>query len=115
MRLAHWRPLSETQIVRVKQIHYTAAMKTAVIPQVRVEPELRAQLDAVLTENETLSDFVETAVRRAVEHRRVQTAFHARGEAALEHYQRTGISHSAKDVFDSLQAKLDTRRKQVLG
>jgi len=30
-------------------------MKTAVIPQVRVEPELRAQLDAVLTENETLS------------------------------------------------------------
>ena len=44
-------------------------MKTAVIPQVRVAPELRAQLDAVLTENETLSDFVKTAVRRAVEHR----------------------------------------------
>ena len=44
-------------------------MKTAVIPQVRLAPELRAQLDAVLTENETLSDFVETAVRRAVEHR----------------------------------------------
>jgi len=96
-------------------MHYTAKMKTAVIPQVRVEPELRAQLDAVLTEDETLSDFVETAVRRAVEHRRVQTAFHARGEAALEHYQRTGISHSAKDVLDSLQAKLDARRKQVLG
>ena len=90
-------------------------MKSAVIPQVRVEPELRAQLDAVLTENETLSDFVETAVRRAVEHRRIQTEFHARGQAAFEHYQRTGLSHTAKDVFDSLQAKLNARRKQILG
>ena len=60
-------------------------------------------------------DFVETAVRRAVEHRRVQTAFHARGEAAIGHNQRTGVSHSAKDVFDCLQAKLDARRRQVLG
>lgn len=90
-------------------------MKTAVIPQVRVEPELRAQLDSVLTENETLSDFVETAVRRAVEHRRVQTEFHARGQAAFEHYQRTGISHTAEAVFDPFQAKLDARRKQILG
>lgn len=90
-------------------------MKTAVIPQVRVEPELRAQLDAALTDNETLSDFVESAVRRAVEHRRVQTEFHARGQAAFEHYQRTGISHTAKHVFDSLQVKLDARRKRILG
>jgi Arc/MetJ-type ribon-helix-helix transcriptional regulator len=90
-------------------------MNTAVVTQVRVEPELRAELDAVLTEDETLSDFVETAVRRAVEHRRVQTAFHARGQAAFEHHQRTGIAQNAKDVFDSLQAKLDARRKQVLG
>jgi hypothetical protein len=96
-------------------MQYTAIMKSAVIPQVRVEPELRAQLDAVLTEDETLSEFVETAVRRAVEHRRVQAAFHGRGVAALERYQRTGISHAAKDVFDSLQAKLDARRKKVLG
>lgn len=48
-------------------------MKSAVIPQVRVEPELRAELEAVLQEGETLSEFVETAVRNAVEFRRVQT------------------------------------------
>jgi hypothetical protein len=90
-------------------------MKTAVIPQVRVEPELRAELDAVLTENETLSGFVEAAVGRAVEHRRVPTAFHALGPAAFEHFQRTGISHNAKDWFDSLQAKLDARRSTQAG
>ena len=68
MHLLHPAAPFETRIARVKQMHCAATMKTAVIPQVRVAPELRAQLDAVLTENETLSDLVETAVRRAVEH-----------------------------------------------
>jgi hypothetical protein len=35
-------------------------MKSAVIPQVRVEPELRAELEAVLKDGETLSEFVES-------------------------------------------------------
>jgi hypothetical protein len=48
-------------------------MKDAVIPQVRVETELRASLDAVRRPGETLTDFVEVAVRNAVEYRRVQT------------------------------------------
>ncbi|MFN7724032.1 MAG: YlcI/YnfO family protein, partial [Rubrivivax sp.] len=39
-------------------------MKTAVIPQVRVEPKLRADLDAVLLPGETLTEFVEASVRR---------------------------------------------------
>ena len=90
-------------------------MKLAVIPQVRVGPEMSAHLDSALTENETLSDFVETAVRLAVEHRRIQTEFHARGQAAFEHYQRTGISHTAKDVFDSLPVKLAGLCKRILG
>jgi len=42
-------------------------MKTAVIPQVRVEPALRADLGAVLLPGETLTELVEAAVRRAVE------------------------------------------------
>lgn len=40
-------------------MHYAGAMKTAVIPQVRVEPELRADLDSVLLPGETLTEFVE--------------------------------------------------------
>ena len=52
-----------------------AAMKKAVIPQVHVEPAaLRAELEQVLATNESISDFVEAAVRRAIEHRRVQAA-----------------------------------------
>ena len=90
-------------------------MKSAVIPQVRVEPELRAELEAVLREGETLSGFVEACVRNAVEFRQVQTRFHARGQAAWEHFQATGESVSTDEVLAKLQAKLDARRKQLEG
>ena len=90
-------------------------MKSAVIPQVRVEPELRAELEAVLQEGETLSEFVETSVRNAVEFRRVQRRFHERGQAAWEHYRSTGVSVPADEVLTKLQAKLDGKRKQLGG
>jgi len=90
-------------------------MKSAVIPQVRVEPALRAELEAVLQEGETLSGFVEASVRNAVGFRRVQTLFHERGQAAWEHYQTTGESVSADEVVAKLQARLDARRKQLGG
>lgn len=88
-------------------------MKSSVIPQVRVEPELRAQLDAVLAENETLSEFVEDAVRRAVERRRVEASFHARGEAAWQAFARTGAAVSSDDVLGKMQARLEVRRQQL--
>jgi hypothetical protein len=59
----------------VTQKQYTAPVKSAVIPQVRVGPELRAELEAVLRQGESLSEFVEASVRSAVEFRRVQTRF----------------------------------------
>jgi vancomycin resistance protein YoaR len=88
-------------------------MKSAVIPQVRVEPELRAELEAVLQQGETLSEFIETTVRSAVEFRRMQTRFHERGQTAWEHYQSTGLNLSADEVLAKLQKKLDARRKQL--
>lgn len=90
-------------------------MKSAVIPQVRVEPELRAELEAVLQKGETLSEFVESSVRNAVAFRRVQTRFHEHGQAAWEHYQATGEWVSTDEVVGKLQAKLDAKRKQLGG
>lgn len=88
-------------------------MKTSVLPQVRVAPELRADLESVLREGETLSQFVEATVRGAVEYRRVQAAFHARGEAQWQAYLRTGVAHPADEVLARLRARLDARRKQL--
>ena len=96
-------------------MHYDGAMKDAVIPQVRVESGLRASLDAVLRPGETLSDFVEVAVRNAIEYRRVQTDFAARCDASLAEYERTGQSTPAAQVIAKLEAKLAQRRKQLGG
>ena len=88
-------------------------MKSAVIPQIRVEPELRADLESVLKQGETLSEFVETTVRNAIAFRRVQSAFHARALAASEEYHQTGVSFPLEPVLERLQAKLDAKRKQL--
>jgi hypothetical protein len=94
-------------------MHYISRMKTAVIPQVRVEPSLRADLDAALRPGETLTDFVEAAVRGAVEFRRVQTEFGARCEASLANYERTGVTVPVEEVLAKLEAKLAARVKQL--
>lgn len=90
-------------------------MKSAFIPQVRVEPELRAELESVLQEGETLSQFVESSVRSAVAFRRVQNRFRERGEAAWQRHRETGESVSADEVLARLQKKLDARRRQIGG
>ena len=88
-------------------------MKSAVIPQIRVEPELRAELEAVLKQGETLTDFVEATMRNAIAFRRVQTAFHDRAQAASQEYHRTGVSLAVEVVLERLQSKLDAKRKKL--
>lgn len=88
-------------------------MKTAVIPQIRVEPELRADLESVLQQGETLTDFVETTVRNAIAFRRVQTEFRARAQAASDEYHRSGVSVPVDAVLGKLQSRLDAKRKKL--
>lgn len=97
----------------VTQTQYTCLMKSAVIPQIRVEPELRAELESVLRQGETLTDFVEATVRSAIAFRRVQSSFHARAQAASEEYHRTGVSVPVDTVLQRLQSKLDAKRKKL--
>lgn len=100
-------------LANVTQVQYSASMKSAVIPQIRVEPELRAELESVLRQGETLTDFVEATVRNAIAFRRVQTDFHARAQAASEAYHRSGVSVPVETVLNGLQSKLDARRKKL--
>lgn len=94
-------------------MRYKQGMKTAIIPQVRVEPELRSDLESVLRDGETLSEFVEATVRSAVEYRRMQTEFHARGEAAWQQYQRTGASIPAEQVIQEMRDMMEAKRRQL--
>jgi Arc/MetJ-type ribon-helix-helix transcriptional regulator len=91
-------------------MHYTDPMKSATIPSVRVEPELRAEVESLLGEGETVSEFVEASVRAAVQRRRNQAEFVARGLRSLEKARRTGEYVDADAVVDRLQGKLDAAR-----
>ena len=94
-------------------MQYSCGMKSAVIPQIRVEPALRAELESVLHPGETLTDFVEATVRNAIAFRRVQTDFHARAQAASQEYHRSGVSVPVDSVLERLQSKLDAKRKKL--
>ena len=88
-------------------------MKSAVLPQVRVEPQLRADLEAVLREGETLSDFLESTVRQAVDYRRMQAEFDARADAAWAQFQQTGVGVPAETLVGELRGRLEVRRREL--
>ena len=87
-------------------------MKSATIPSVRVEPEFRAEVEAVLGEGETLSQFVESAIRAGVERRRIQSEFIARGLRSRDAARRSGDYVDAEVVLADLQRKLTTARER---
>jgi hypothetical protein len=88
-------------------------MKPAAKPQIRVEPELRAELESVLRQGETLTEFVEATLRNAIAFRHVQTEFNGRAQAASEAYHQAGASVPVHAVLARLQSKLDTQRKKL--
>lgn len=82
-------------------------MKTATIPSLRVDPELRRSAESVLQEGESLSGFVEQAIRQSVAYRRAEQEFIARGLTARERARQNGGYVEAVAVVDRLQGMLD--------
>jgi predicted transcriptional regulator len=85
-------------------------MKTAAIPAVRVSPELRKAAEGVLQTGETLSGFVEDAVRRNVEFRLAQYAFIERGIASARAATKSGKYIPATAVQAKLRRRLEKAR-----
>jgi len=88
-------------------------MKTAQLPPVRVEQSVRDEIESVLRQGETLSQFVERATVQAAQRRKSQDEFLARGRASLKRAQKSGEYYSAKDALDAMQARLDARISQL--
>ena len=87
-------------------------MKSASLPSLRVDPELRQAAERVLREGESLSNFMEQSLRAQVTLRQNQREFIARGLAAREQARRTGTYYSATAVHDELRAMLATTGKR---
>jgi predicted transcriptional regulator len=87
-------------------------MKTATIPSLRVEPELRRAAESVLREGETLSGLMESSLRAGIQQREIQKEFIARGLAAREEAQQSGEYFAAEDVLDELSCMLTAKEKK---
>lgn len=88
-------------------------MKTATIPPIRVEPEFRAEVECVLEQGESLSEFVENAVRQSVLKRQHQAEFVRRGIESIDETKRTGTGVAAETVVAKLEAKLALARQNL--
>lgn len=87
------------------------AMKTATFPPLRVDPQLRQDTESVLQEGESLSQFIEQAVRRQVEFRKANDEFLSRGLASRDQARKTGRYVAADTVLAKLQAKLTEAKR----
>ncbi|KFG93632.1 prevent-host-death protein [Burkholderia paludis] len=85
-------------------------MKTATMPALRVDPQLREAAESVLGENETLSAFMASALRDGIARRRRQRGFVARGPASRDDARRTGEYVDATDVQAELEGMLTAAR-----
>jgi hypothetical protein len=88
-------------------------MKISTIPSVRVEPAFRAEVEAILVNGETLSQFVETAVRTSVQRRRIDAEFVQRGLRARDEAQRSNDYIDATTALDNLHRKLEMARQRM--
>ncbi len=75
-----------------------APSRSATLPPIRVAPETKSSLEAVLREGESLTQFIENAVCREAEYRAEQSAAIARAAKALRSADR-GVGLMRADEF----------------
>lgn len=91
-------------------MRYIWGMKTATIPSVRVTPVFRAEIESLLGDTESLSEFVESSVADAVRRRRNQAAFVVRGLASLAEAKQTNQYVDADVVIAHLAQKIQAAK-----
>ena len=82
-------------------------MKTSTIPSLRVDPQLRLAAESVLRDGESLSGFVEQAIRQTIAYRQADQEFITRGLKARDQALQSGQYVEAGAVLDRLQQMLD--------
>ena len=88
-------------------------MKSATLPSIRVEPEFRTAVESLLHEGESLSQFVENAVRDTLVQRQHQSEFLARGIQSLEAARQSNDYVEADDMLAQLRDRLTKARSQA--
>ena len=88
-------------------------MKSATFPSLRTTPELRQAAEQILGEGETLSSFVEQAIRESVARRQHQQEFIARGLRSRDDARQNGKYVSADTVIEKLEQMLTNAKVRI--
>ena len=100
--------------------------RSATLPPIRVAPETKASLEAVLREGESLTQFIENAVCREAEFRAEQNAAIARAKKALRSADKgvglmtvddlmVGMERRAKAAQQRIREAVAAKRKRARG
>ena len=100
--------------------------RSATLPPIRVAPETKASVEAVLREGESLTQFIESAVRREAEFRAEQDAAVARAKKALRRADKgvglmtaedfvAGMAQRAKAAQQRIREAVTARKKRATG
>lgn len=99
--------------VKKKQAAKTAPTKGALLPSVRVEKELREQLEEVITGSETMASFIEASVRSEIHDRQARQAFLDRGLRSKEEAERTGVYYGRDEALGQIDGILATAKAKA--
>lgn len=87
--------------------------RSATLPPIRVAPETKASLEAVLREGESLTQFIEGAVRREVEFRAEQNAAIARATKALRSADKGAGLLTAEDFLAGMAQRAEAAQQRI--
>lgn len=87
--------------------------RSATLPPIRVAPETKARVEAVLRTGESMTQFIESAVRREAEFRAEQNAAVARAEQALRSAENGQGLLTAEEFIDGMAQRAKAAQQRI--
>ncbi len=87
--------------------------RSATLPPIRVAPETKASLEAVLREGESLTQFIEGTVRREAEFRAEQNAAVARAKRALRNADKGAGLLTADEFLAGMAQRAQAAQQRI--
>lgn len=115
---ARRRPTVQTHpfplFASVYQSLYTSPMsRSATLPPIRIAPETKASVEAVLRKGETLTQFIENAVCREAEFRAEQDAAVARAKKALRGADQGAGLMAREDFLAGMERRAHAAQQRI--
>ena len=94
-------------------LYIDSMRRSATLPPIRVAPETKASLEAVLRKGESLTQFIENAVCREAEFRAEQNAAVARAKKALRSADKGVGLITAEDFLAGMEERAKVAQQRI--